>query len=264
MLAGKQFNIPVVGTMAHSWIMAFDDELTAFQEYARLMPDNVILLVDTYDTMTGVDHAITIGKKLKGIRLDSGDLLSLSKMAREKLNQAGLYDTQIFASGDLTEDRLIDLKSCDAPINGWGVGTHLSTAYEQPALDMVYKLGAIEKNARWQYKMKCTDNHIKTSDPGILQVKRFYDGKKWLRDLIYHVDLGIAQSELNLAEKSQDLLIPIFKNGTLIYSRPSLSDSRNFCREQVKAFNASKAVSYSVQRDQQLIILKKQCMDSAQ
>ncbi len=269
-LAGKEFDIPVVGTMSHSWIMAFDDELTAFEEYARVMPDNVILLVDTYNTHTGVDHAIIVGKKLKaqgaqlkGIRLDSGELSTLSKMAREKLNQAGLHDTKIFVSGDLTEDRMIDLKLEGAPIDGWGVGTFLSTSYTQPALDMVYKLGAIEKNSQWHYKLKVSDNRIKTSDPGILQVKRYYDANKWLCDFIYCVDLGMTVSEKNNVERSQDLLLPVFRQGKLINKQPTLTDSRQYCIEQVKQFHASKGVHYSVQRDPQLIALKKKLMDES-
>lgn len=261
-LAGKYFNIPVVGTMAHSWIMAFDDELTAFEEYARCLPDNVILLVDTYNTMTGVDHAITVGKKLKaqggllsGIRLDSGDLGALSKASRSKLNQAGLQDTKIFVSGDITQDRLTTLKSEGAPIDGWGVGTYLSTSYEQPALDMVYKLGAIKKNDEWKYKLKVSENRVKTSDPGILAVRRFYEKDKWLRDIIYLEDLGIDEPG-----DSTDLLIPIFRNGECVSAIPTLLESREYCLNQVKQFNASKGDSYSVQREKKLLALKTKLM----
>lgn len=271
MLAGKYFGIPVVGTMSHAWVMAFEDELTAFEEYARLLPENVILLVDTYDSRTGVDHAIAVGQRLKkqarklnGIRLDSGELLLLSQMAREKLNEAGFFDTKIYVSGDLTEKRILDLKSAGAPIDGWGLGTHVSTAYEQPALDMVYKLGAIQKNSAWEYKLKRSDNNRKTSDPGILQVKRFYIEKKWMRDIIYQCDYGISSSEINSAEKSQDLLIPIFKNGKLIYALPSLIEMRNYCLEHVKQFNASKGDCYSVLRDQHLLKLKEKLLDEMQ
>jgi nicotinate phosphoribosyltransferase len=270
-LAGQYFDIPVVGTMAHSWVMAFDDELTAFETYARLNPDNVILLVDTYDTKSGVDHAITVGKqlkaqgnKLKGIRLDSGDIATLSRMARDKLNQAGFTDTQIMVSGDLTEARVTQLKSAGAPIDSWGIGTHLSTAYEQPALDMVYKLGAIQKNSHWQYKLKRSDNRIKTSDPGILQVKRFYDvnnEKKWVRDLIYQEDVDISSAKINATETSRDLLLPVFRNGVLVNAKPSLRETRNYCIEQVKQFNASKGEGYLVERDARLMALKQQLMD---
>ncbi|OGT42091.1 MAG: nicotinate phosphoribosyltransferase [Gammaproteobacteria bacterium RIFCSPHIGHO2_12_FULL_40_19] len=269
-LAAQYFDIPVVGTMAHSWVMAFDDELFAFEEYARLNPDNVILLVDTYDTKTGVDHAITVGKKLKaqgrslkGIRLDSGDLATLSGMVREKLNQAGFSDTRIMVSGDLTEERIMQLKSAGAPIDGWGIGTHLSTAFLQPALDMVYKLGAIQKNAQWHYKLKRSDNRVKTSDPGILQVKRFYDEKhekKWLRDLIYHVDFGVSSTAINTTEKSHDLLLPVFRNGVLVNAQPTLREARTYCLEQVKQFNASKGEGYLVERESRLMALKQELM----
>ncbi|MCX7126106.1 MAG: nicotinate phosphoribosyltransferase [Gammaproteobacteria bacterium] len=262
-LAGKYFNIPVVGTMAHSWIMAFDDELIAFEEYAKFLPDNVVLLVDTYNTMTGVDHAITVGKKLKaqggllsGIRLDSGDLAALAIASREKLNQAGLFDTKIFVSGDVTEDRLTALKSEAAPIDGFGIGTYLSTSYEQPALDMVYKLGAIKKNDQWQYKLKVSENRIKTSDPGILQVRRFYEKDKWLRDIIYLEALGIDE-----VGDSADLLIPIFRNGVLVQVTPTLAQSRDYCLNQVKQFNTSKGIAYSVEREKKLLALKSKLME---
>jgi len=269
-LAGQRFQIPVVGTMSHSWVMAFDSELAAFEAYASVMPDNVVLLLDTYDTNIGIEHAITVGKslkergyQLKGVRLDSGELASLARSVREKLNRAGFYDTKIMASGDLTENRIEELKSVEAPIDGWGVGTYLSTNYDQPSLDMVYKLGAIRKNEHWEYKLKRSDNHIKTSDPGILQVKRFCCDKKWLRDVIYHEDFGVTQSELNSAEKSHDLLVPIFKEGKLVYSQPTLSDRRNYCLEQVKQFHASKSMNYSVKRDPQLMALKQKLMEES-
>ncbi|MCX7121264.1 MAG: nicotinate phosphoribosyltransferase [Gammaproteobacteria bacterium] len=260
MLAGQRFAVPVVGTMAHSWVMTFDNELTAFEEYARLIPENVILLVDTYNTLQGVDHAIAVGKKLKaqgqqlkGIRLDSGDLAQLSFVSREKLNQAGLIDTKIYASGDINEDRLLALKSAKAPIDGWGIGTHLSTSYEQPALDMVYKLGAIKKNNAWQYKLKISENNVKTSDPGILQVKRIVENNKWLRDIIYHETLGTA----NYAD-SKDLLIPVFRKGGCVAEKISLVQARQYCLEQVNQFNASKGDGYCVDRDAQLLALKAQ------
>ena len=259
-LAGKTFRIPVVGTMAHSWVMAFDNELTAFEEYAKLVPDNSILLVDTYHTVTGVDRAIAVGKQLKssgkilkGIRLDSGDLGTLSKMAREKLNQAGLTETKIYVSGDITEDRMADLKSTQAPIDGWGVGTHLTTSYEQPALDMVYKLGAIKKNNAWHYKMKVSDNHLKTSDPGILQVRRFLDEKdKWLQDVIYHTEINALEDGRHM-----DLLQPTFRDGVLVHNQPTLTQTRAYCLSQVKQFNQSKGVGYAVKRDEQLMKMKR-------
>lgn len=268
--AGKTFDIPVVGTMAHSWVMAFDDELTAFSEYARLLPDNIILLVDTYDTAAGVDHAITVGhalkkegRALKGIRLDSGDLGALSFMARQKLNTAGFSYTTIYVSGDLTEERITELTDMEAPIDGFGVGTHLSTSYAQPALDMVYKLGAIEQQGQWHYKLKRSDNQRKTSDPGILQVKRYYDDKKWVRDVIYHEVFGVTK--IHDCEKlaARDLLIPIFRAGKCVYSIPRLKYARQFCMQKVSEFHASKGVSYSVARDSALLQLKQKLMERA-
>ena len=265
MLAGKLFGIPIVGTMSHSWVMAFDDELTAFKMYAKNSPDNVVLLVDTYHSETGIDRAIQIGEKLKGIRLDSGDLGSLSAMAREKLNHAGMNAVKIFVSGDLTEDRIDELKSIKAPIDGWGVGTHLSTSYEQPTLDMVYKLGAIEKNGQWHYKVKRSDNRIKTSDPGVLQVKRYYEknhSKKWVRDIIYHVDFGVSENNVvGPNAEGMDLLIPIFRRGKLIYLSPQLSEIRKYAMEQVVQFHASKGLMYSVERDSRLLSLKEALLE---
>lgn len=265
MLAGKHYGIPVVGTMAHSWVMAFDDERDAFQAYAEFNPNNVILLVDTYDTLTGVDHAITVGNMLrkknialKGVRLDSGDLLTLSQKAREKLNQAGFQNTRIYVSGDITEERMHTLKSHHAPIDGWGIGTHLSTCSLQPALDMVYKLGAIKKEGEWKYKLKRSDNRVKTSDPGILQVRRFYAEKKWLRDVIYLEEDKMHCSD----EQSHDLLQPIFRNGQCVYAEPSLDTIRQFCLSEVQAFMQADPEHYSVTRDAHLMALKKQLMDN--
>ena len=153
----------------------------------------------------------------------------------------------------------MELKWGGGGIDGWGIGTHLSTAYEQPALDMVYKLGAIQKNAEWHYKLKRSDNRVKTSDPGVLQVKRFYQEKKWLRDLIYHVDFGI-DVEMNPAEQSHDLLLPVFRNGVLVNAQPTLREARNYCLEQVKQFNASKGAGYSVERESRLMALKQELM----
>lgn len=268
-LAGKQFDIPIVGTMAHSWVMAFENELVAFEAYARSMPDDVILLVDTYNTKMGVDHAIMVGKTLRkhggtlhGIRLDSGDLASLSAMTRDKLDQAGFSDTKIVVSGDLNIHTLRVLKEKKASIDGWGVGTHLSTAYEQPALDMVYKLGAIQRNRDWAYKLKCTDTQLKTSDPGILQVRRYTQISAWLGDVIYHVDFGIKTIPNETVADGHDLLAPIFRQGKLVYQQPKISDIRDYCMGQVKQFQSLPDTDYSVQRDKQLLALKEQIMET--
>ena len=164
-LAGKMFGIPVKGTMAHGWILAFEDELEAFKQYAEIMPNNCVFLVDTYSTLSGVSNAIRVGKQLKekgyqlaGIRLDSGDLAYLSIEARKLLDKAGFKDTLIVVSNELDESLIQSLKIQKAKIDTWGVGTKLVTSYDQPALNGVYKLSAIrDQKANWNYKIKISD-----------------------------------------------------------------------------------------------------------
>ncbi len=179
-MAGKVWNIPVKGTHAHSWVMLFEDELEAFQTYARTMPNNCVFLVDTYDTLAGVRHAVEVGKwlrenghKLLGVRLDSGDLATLSIGARQILDEAGFEDAAIVASNDLDEYLIRSLKEQGAKISVWGVGTRLATAYDQPALGGVYKLSAVLENGKWQPRLKLSEQTVKISNPGILQVRRF-------------------------------------------------------------------------------------------
>jgi len=150
-LAGFKYDIPVKGTHAHSWVMSFESETEAFDAYAEALPNNVVLLVDTYDTIEGIKKAIQIAKKLHnqgqqllGIRLDSGDLTELSIAARELLDDAGLPNTKVIASNDLDEYSIHELKKAGAKIDIWGIGTKLVTCYDQPALGGVYKLGNIE------------------------------------------------------------------------------------------------------------------------
>ncbi len=179
-LAGHRFGIPVKGTHAHSWVMSFDEEMDAFRAYAEAMPNNSLFLVDTYDTLNGVRNAIRAGHELRerghdllGIRLDSGDLAALSIEARQLLDEAGFHGAKIVASNDLHEDSIRELKSAGARIDIWGVGTMLATAYSQPALGGVYKLGAIRDEAGdWKYRVKLSNDMIKVSNPGILQVER--------------------------------------------------------------------------------------------
>ncbi|MCK4302966.1 MAG: nicotinate phosphoribosyltransferase, partial [Candidatus Eisenbacteria sp.] len=205
--AGRILGIPVRGTHAHSWIMAFPDELSSFQAYAEIYPDNCILLVDTYDTLrSGVPNAIRVarelekrGKRLKGIRLDSGDLAYLSIHARKMLNAAGLQDACIVASGDLDEWIIHDLKSQDAQIDIWGVGTRLVTSHNAPSLTGVYKLAAIEENGRWSPRLKVAEKAAKATLPGIKQVWRLMrpDGW-WEADLITQIDEEISSGDSDL------------------------------------------------------------------
>ncbi len=183
--AGKLFDVPVSGTMAHSWVMNFPSELEAFRAYARCFPDGCLLLVDTYDTLrSGVPHAIEVFRELrasghepKGIRLDSGDLAYLSKEARKMLDGAGFPDAIICASGDLDENSISSLKEQGAKIDSWGVGTKLITSADLPALGGVYKLAAVFENGAEIPKIKLSDTTEKITNPGVKALYRLYDGK---------------------------------------------------------------------------------------
>lgn len=203
-LAGKRFGIPVAGTHAHSWVMFHDNELESFRAYAEVMPGNCTLLVDTYDSLDGVRHAIAIGRELRarghelaGVRLDSGDLAHLSAEARRLLDEAGFPDAKIVASNDLDEHLISSILEQGARIDSWGVGTKLVTCFDQPALGGVYKLGA-HRDARgaWRDVLKLSEQPIKISNPGVLQVRRLRrDG--WLTgDVIYDSEHGLAGTEL--------------------------------------------------------------------
>ena len=234
-LAGKLFGIPVKGTHAHSWVMSFDSELASFKNYAAAMPNNCVFLVDTYSTENGVDNAIEIAKeidrqgyKFVGIRLDSGDLSELSKMARVKLDEAGFTNSAIVASNDLDEYRIQTLKDSGAQINIWGVGTRLVTSFDQPALGGVYKLAAIENADRWDYKIKFSEDSIKVSTPGLIKVKRFYKDGLFDYDLLYNED--------EVIEGGEDLSEKIFANGKLIYKSPTLDEVKTTLKSDLQRF----------------------------
>ncbi len=192
-LAGKLFGIPVRGTHAHSWVMAFDGEPQAFDAYARAMPNNCVFLVDTYATSEGLRHAVAAGKKLRakghdlvGVRLDSGDLAALSIEARRLLDEAGLEKAAIVASNDLDEWRIAALKARGARIDVWGVGTRLAAGAGEGALGGVYKLSALRDAAgAWRDTVKRSEDEAKESTPGMLQVRRYAGGPRAAFDLIY-------------------------------------------------------------------------------
>lgn len=257
-LAGKLFGIPVRGTHSHSWVMVFDDELSSFKTYAECLPSNCVFLVDTYDTLDGVRHAIEVGKwlkergqKLLGIRLDSGDLAYLSIKSRAMLDQAGLNETRIMASNELDETLISELKRQGAQITVWGVGTNLITAKDQPALDGVYKLSAIsDEQGKWLYKLKLSEQMVKVSNPGILQVRRYSSKDENLADVVYdiHTDLHqgcivvdpldpTKQKQLKNGLPSEDLLVPIFRKGKRVYTLPSLTAIRDRTQTELKRFN---------------------------
>jgi len=258
-LAGKLYGIPVRGTHAHSWVMSFDSEQEAFDAYADMMPNNVTLLVDTYDTLIGVQRAIETGRKLQqkgfilsGIRLDSGDLAYLSIEARKLLDGAGFTDTVIVASNDLDETIIGSLKQQGAKITVWGVGTKLVTAYDQPALGGVYKLAAIRNTANhpWDYKMKLSEQAIKISTPGIQQVRRFRDEQGFIADMIYDINRSTdkmtgavttmidpldftKRRRFDAEQPFSDLLVPIFRAGAQVYDVPDIHVARARVQEQL-------------------------------
>jgi nicotinate phosphoribosyltransferase len=257
-LAGKLYDIPVRGTHAHSWVTAFDNEKAAFEAYADIMPHNCMLLVDTYHTLDGVKNAIEVGKKLRqqgadllGIRLDSGDMATLSIEARRLLDEAGFKNTSILASNCLDEYVIESLKKQGAKIDAWGVGTHLVTAYDHPALDGVYKLSALadKKNGGWQYKLKLSEQALKNSNPGRHQVRRFFCNEQYVADVIYDLSLNISdtpkailldtqqQKEFDDIDGFVDLLQPIYRNGKFVQTPLSIHDIRKQAMEAIKLFN---------------------------
>ncbi|MFT6862541.1 MAG: nicotinate phosphoribosyltransferase [Akkermansiaceae bacterium] len=223
-LAGMEYGIPVKGTHAHSWVMSFDTEPEAFDAYAAAMPNNAVLLVDTYDTLNGVRNAIQTGIKLRqkghdlqGIRLDSGDLAALSIGARQLLDEAGFHNTQIIASNDLDDDKIRALKTAGARIDIWGVGTQLVTSADQPALGGVYKLGAIrDKNHDWKYRIKLSNDLIKVSNPGILQIASKGDTRTLFNE-----------AETPRPEGTHALLVPAVKKGKRILPQEAIATTRD-------------------------------------
>ena len=257
-LAGRLYGIPVKGTHAHSWVMCFDHELEAFKTYAEVMPNNCVFLVDTYDTLEGVKNAIEVGRMLRdrghemvGIRLDSGDLAQLSIEARRILDEAGFPKAAIVASNDLDENLIAGLKEQGATIGIWGVGTKLATGYDQPALGGVYKLSAIrERGGPWQYKVKLSEQAIKVSNPGILQVRRYLQEGQARADVIFDeqtpirgdctiVDPMDATRRHRIAADTphEDLLEPLLRAGRSVGDMPSATSSRDRAQRQLALFH---------------------------
>jgi len=258
-LAGRLFDIPVRGTHAHSWVMCFDDEREAFEKYAEVMPNNCVFLVDTYDTLEGVRRAVEAGRSLRrrghemvGIRLDSGDLASLSIEARRILDEAGFPDAIIVASGDLDEHGIASLKDQGATIGVWGVGTRLVTGHDDPALGGVYKLSAIrDGEGPWQYRLKLSEQEVKVSDPGILQVRRCFQDDAAIADVIFDeqsppeddctmIDPVDATRRRQIPGDAthEDLLAPLFRGGTRVYEPPPLDHCRQRTQRQLALFHA--------------------------
>jgi len=256
-LAGQMLGIPVSGTMAHSWIMRFEDEYTAFAKYAETYPDNCVLLIDTYDVInSGIKNAVRvakevlepIGKRLRGVRIDSGDLAYLSKKCRRILNEEGLEDCIIIASNSLDEYTIHSILSQGGCIDSFGVGERLITSRSEPVFGAVYKLSAVEKEGKFVPRIKLSENEEKITNPGLKKVYRVYDKEgKAAADLI-----TLAEEQIDFSRPFRyvdprkpwknrffedctvkELLIPVFKDGRQVYDSPSLKDIASFVKEQL-------------------------------
>jgi nicotinate phosphoribosyltransferase len=289
--AGENFRIPVVGTQAHSWIQSFQTELEAFRAYADTYPNSTVLLVDTYDTLrSGVPNAIKVGlemraqgHELRGIRLDSGDLSYLSKKARQMLDDAGLPDVKIIASGDLDEDVVRDLIIQGARIDQWAFGTNLITGGECPALGAVYKLVAQEQDGTMQPKIKISENPEKITNPGYKKAVRLYlENGTATADLIMLVDEQIDTTKpLTIFHpihtykrktirnfRVEQLLVPILQDGEIVYELPELDQIRaracsqleHISREIKRPLNPH---GYHVDLSQKLWELKQRLLEAA-
>ena len=251
-LAGQMFGIEIKGTHSHSWVMSFPTEYDAFDAYAKVYPDNCLLLVDTYDTLkSGVPNAIKVFKKLKenghkplGIRLDSGDLAYLSREARKMLDEAGFEDAKIFVSNDIDENVLLALAQQDAKIDVYGIGTKLITSFNNAALGGVYKLSAIEgADGKMTPKIKVSNSHAKTTNPGVKKIVRIYTDGMAMADLICLEDdtfdtskpLTIFHPEQTWKKTTfenyeiRELMVDVFKDGKLVYEKPTLEEIGKYC-----------------------------------
>jgi nicotinate phosphoribosyltransferase len=259
-LAGKLFGIPVKGTHAHSWIMLFDDEEESFRSFASALPDNCIFLIDTYDSIKGAKKAVKValemrekGIEMAGVRLDSGDLAYLSIAVRKILDEAGFPHAKIMASNEMDEFIITALKQQNAQIDIWGVGTNLVTGKDQPALDGVYKLSAIrDPGKKWNYKVKISEQLIKVTNPGILQVRRYRDENGYAADMMYDIASPLPKTctmidpfdathtkNIDSDMAYEDLLVPIFRKGKKVYETPSLEEMKQRTCQELDKFHPS-------------------------
>lgn len=259
-LAGQRYGIPVGGTHAHSWVMAFPSELESFEAYAQALPNNCTLLVDTYDTLEGVANAIEVGTRLEarghrmiGIRIDSGDLAWFSLRAREMLDAAGMAHVQVYASNELDEYLIQSLIEQGAAIDVWGVGTKLATADGQSALGGVYKLSSVRPpGGHWEPRIKVSEQTAKVTTPGILGVKRFTVDGLLAGDMVYDqtappvagacemIDPEDATRRKRFCEgPAEELLVPVFRGGERVYEVPDATAARARAREQIALLDPS-------------------------
>lgn len=285
--AGMLYGIPVRGTHSHSWVLAFDTEQDSFEAFVDAYPDNAILLVDTFDSLEGVRKTIAVAQKLRkrgheifGIRLDSGDLAYLSVHARAMLDEAGFPEAHIVASNELDENLITDLKRQGAKVDMWGVGTHLVTAKGDSSLSGVYKLSAVRApGGAWQPKLKLSEQLVKVTDPGVLQVRRFEKEGLFIGDLLFDTDLPPQEPYRaidpfdHLRSKRfdapfTDLLVPIFRAGRQVYTSPPLPTIQQHAQQQLAKLHPThkrllNPHPYVVGMDQQLHQLKMDLIQQA-
>lgn len=258
-LAGKIFGIPVLGTMAHSWIMSFPSELEAFASYADIYPKNTVFLIDTYNSLeSGIVNAIEVGRTLKekgfgfGVRLDSGDIDYLSRKIRERLDAAGFHDARIVVSNELDEHIIESLIDDKAPIDVWGVGTNLVTGGSEAAFTGVYKLAELEEDGHRRPVMKFSDNPEKSTNPGVKHLYRFYDDRGMARIdciacpdemfeagkeyLVHHPSADWRQLKV-VPSRVEPLLHKVMDSGTIVPPIPSIKESREYMKHRIELFD---------------------------
>lgn len=242
-LAGKLYKIPIVGTMAHSFVMSFKHELDSFLAYAETFPERTTLLVDTYNTKKGIENALTVGLYLKekgyclqGIRLDSGDLVCLSKLARQMLDKAGLNYVNIFASGNLDEFKIKALLTRNAPIDSFGVGTNMGASIDAPSIDVIYKISEVtDETGKFLPTMKLSRG--KVTYPGRKQVFRIQDKRgRFIKDV-----LGLEKEKI----RGRPLLIKVMSKGKVVYKLPTLDKIRQDTHDNLSKFSEKLKDAYS-------------------
>ena len=260
-LANKIYSIPVVGTHSHSWVLSFISELDAFRKFAENSFYNFSFLIDTYSILKGLENAMTVAKEQKNainrfvaVRIDSGDIAYFSKIIRKKLDDAGFKKTKIIASNDLDEHIISSLEQQGAKVDIWAVGTKLITAKDDPAMQGIYKISALEKNKKWHYCMKISEDPEKINDPGILQIARFEKEKKFIGDVVFN-DLTknkkdkkiVMINPFNPLQKKtfhppatfQLLLQPVMKKGKICYKSPDIHKIRSYAISQLQKLDNS-------------------------
>jgi nicotinate phosphoribosyltransferase len=260
-LAGRLFGIPVMGTMAHSWVMSFPNELDAFEAYASIYPNATTFLIDTYDTMSsGIKNAITAGRKLIeqgkkfGVRLDSGDVDYLAREVRRELDEAGLKEAFIVVSNELDEDIIEHLVVNNAPVDTWGVGTHLVTGGKESSFTGVYKLAAVKRNGTFEPSMKFSDNPEKSTNPGVKQAYRLFDARGSAladyialegeeprpgREILLNHPSGDWRQLRLVPDRIETLLIKVMEGGNRTCTLPDIATIRGGLRARMATFDSS-------------------------